>query len=67
MEELQTVVREESKREVEPSETQIYTLVLKVRGQKGHNRLVLAVSIRETFGKCQASVTLHPWESVRIM
>lgn len=49
MEELETVVREESKQEAEPSGIQLYTHVLKVRGHKGHNRLVLAMSIRETF------------------
>lgn len=48
MEELETVVREESKQEAEPSGTQIYINVLKVRGHKGHNRIVLAMSIRET-------------------
>lgn len=55
MEELQIVVREEQ--EVEPSETQIHTHTLKVRGHKGQSRLVLAVSIRETFERCQDNVT----------
>lgn len=60
MEELETVVREESKQEAEPSGTQIHTHVLKVRGHEGHSRLVLAMSIRETCGRCQGNVTLHP-------
>lgn len=61
MEELQTVVREESKQVVEPWETHWYTYPYKkLRGHKGQNSLALAVSIKEMVERCPNKVAASP-------